>query len=189
MRDPRGYLRPEEIKKIVEVCKTLKELAVIETLRRTGIRVSELLSIRRDSISWDEKTLLIRWLKHEKKGNKNNVTPLMRQVYIDNKLIEILQRFVEKYAITNYLFPVTRQAIFKMVRSIGRRAHILTVGSKKIHPHHFRHSFVVNALKKGVKIETIQKLVGHKDISTTAHYLQFSSEELKEAVEKIWSDE
>jgi site-specific recombinase XerD len=84
------------------------------------------------------------------------------------------------------LFPITRQRAFQIIREAGEQAGIQKVGDKKIHNHHLRHSHCVAYIRKNNTLEGLRKLqqrIGHANIQTTAHYLQFGPEQQKETEE------
>ena len=69
----------------------------------------------------------------------------------------------------------------------GKDAGIEYVGDKRIHPHHFRHSYSIYMVDR-ISIRKLQELLGHSDINTTAHYLQYSEKDIGDDVEKAWED-
>ena len=81
------------------------------------------------------------------------------------------------------------------MQKLGRRAGIRELGDpvvskrRKLHPHHLRHSFAIHAIKRGMGIERLQKILGHQSPATTALYPQFSMVDLHEEYDKLWEDE
>ena len=179
MRDLKGYMTQEQLDKIEQKCTTLKELSIIQTLRYTGIRVSELTTIEIKNVLLKERIIIIYALKQRKKYRKE------RRIIISTTLAETLQYYIKEHKPQTQLFKITRFGIFKLVRRLGKRTGINTIGEKQLHPHHFRHSFAINWIKKGGGLEQLQKYLGHTDIKTTTQYLQFSPQDVKEEYDKI----
>ena len=110
----------------------------------------------------------------------------MREGYLT---LDVLKRYIEEYNIKEgRLLKITARRVEQIVYEAGEAAGIPKVGTKKIHPHHFRHSHCVAWVRANPTIEGLRKLqqrVGHASITTTAHYLQFAFEEQREEVEKV----
>ena len=163
--DFEGYLEPEEIEKLLKSCETLKEFLIVSILWATGITARELVNIRVKDILFEEKAIFVRGLKS--KLNK-------RKIPISDNLLYLLRLYIIENNLSpeDRLFPYTRQWIFNLIRKIGKKAGIVKVGKKGIHPHHLRHSFAIFCLKNGMDLITLRKLLGHKSIVTTAFYLE-----------------
>ena len=181
MKDPRGYLTDEEIERIFKACTNIKDYLVIRTLARTGIRVTELIMIRPADLLPNENQIIITQLK--KRGES------YRNVYIDKVTMDTLIQYVrlKKIEPDERIFNITRFAIFAIVRKVGKLANINQVGKSKIHPHNFRHSYAIKAIRSGVDIRKLQLLLGHSSYSTTAAYLQYGSKELRDEYDKMFS--
>jgi len=163
--------------------RNLKLKAMLHILYGSGLRVSELVSLTTDSIIQDEETkryvILIRG-----KGNKERIVP------INNIAISVIQEYLimksEKFKFSKYLFPsqsktghITRQGFAKLLKEVA-----IDVGipKEKVSPHVIRHAFATHLLSHGADLLTIQKLLGHKDISTTQIYTHVSNEKIKDLV-------
>lgn len=133
MKDPKGYLTDEEVEKLLNSTSSVRDYVVIRLLSRLGIRVSELIHIKVKDILFDDNQIIVSQLK--KKGEFH------RNAYIDKDTCEILKKYIIMHKMNkeDYILPVTRQTIFYIVRTVGKKAGINTVGSKPIHPHNFRH--------------------------------------------------
>ena len=157
---------------------------MLHILYGAGLRVSELVSLTKDAIIYDEETrryaLLVRG-----KGNKDRLVPLNRLAVnsIQNYLIKLNQ----SSRLSQYLFPsrakeghMTRQGFAKLLKELA-----VEVGlpGNKVSPHVVRHAFATHLLAHGADLLSIQKLLGHKDISTTQIYTHVSNEKLKTLVE------
>lgn len=161
--------------------KNLKLQAMLHILYGSGLRVSELVSLTIDSIIQDEETkryvILIRG-----KGDKERIVP------INNLAIDVINEYLssrtEKYS--KYLFPsnsksgyMTRQGFAKLLKKVAIDCGI---PGDKISPHVIRHAFATHLLSHGADLLSIQKLLGHKDISTTQIYTHISDDKIKSLV-------
>ncbi|MBQ8651281.1 MAG: tyrosine recombinase [Alphaproteobacteria bacterium] len=156
--------------------------AMLHILYGAGLRVSELVTLTTDSIIVDEDqqkfVLLVRG-----KGNKERIVPLNKIALIAIK--DYLKNRNAKNSI--YLFPshsksghITRQGFAKLLKEI---ADFVNIPRDKISPHVIRHAFATHLLARGADILSIQKMLGHKDISTTQIYTHVSNERIKHLVE------
>ena len=163
--------------------RNLKLKAMLHILYGSGLRVSELVSLTIDSIIQDEETnryiILIRG-----KGDKERIVP------INNIAISIIKEYLatrpERFKSSKYLFPsnsksgyITRQGFAKLLKEV---AVDVGIPQNKISPHVIRHAFATHLLSHGADLLSIQKLLGHKDISTTQIYTHVSNEKIKDLV-------
>jgi integrase/recombinase XerD len=191
MKDPRGYLSREQVEKLIGSAQNLRDQLMLQIMYRCGRRVSEVLLLKPEDILWEDKKIIFSILKRKKPVKElkpvDDATLKLLDLYINN---EIVMKGVRKKFSGDKLFPVTRQYVFKMVRKLGERAGITKVGNKKLHPHHLRHSFAVHAVRTTVKtaedLRKLQMYMGHANIATTSHYLQFSPDEQRSLIEGMW---
>lgn len=163
--------------------RNLKLKAMLHILYGSGLRVSELVSLTIDSIIQDEETnryiILIRG-----KGDKERIVP------INNIAISVIKEYLatrpERFKSSKYLFPsnsksgyITRQGFAKLLKEV---AVDVGIPKNKISPHVIRHAFATHLLSNGADLLSIQKLLGHKDISTTQIYTHVSNEKIKDLV-------
>ncbi len=156
-------LTKDEIKIMIESARNKKSKLIIKFLYSTGLRVSELVNVKKNDIEIKEK---IGWVR-KGKGNKDRIFILPES--LTEELNEIMK------AESDILFPVTTRAIQKIVKNTLRRAKI----TKKVSPHTLRHSYATHLLESGVDIRKIQELLGHSNLQTTQIYTHVSTEELK----------
>lgn len=151
-----------------------RDLLIFKFLAFTGVRRSELLSVRCQDIK--ECYLFIR----QGKGEKQRVIPLTK------KLCEEVNDYIHwaKLSPSNQLFPLSKTRLCAIVRGYAAKA-----GIKDITPHQLRHYFATRLIEKGARLRSIQELLGHEDISTTAIYLDVVPYHLKETVELLEEDE
>jgi len=175
------YLMNDEVTVILKNCRNLKERLVIKLLVYTGIRVSELCSIRIPDIDLNSKTLKIR----NGKGDKDRLVVFSEKVVPDLKLY--LMDVREKKPKSDFLFPTSKSkkispvTIERLVRMIVKRSGI----TKKVTPHTFRHTFATSLLRNGADLRIIQVLLGHSSISTTQIYTHVDDRALRTGYEKF----
>lgn len=156
--------------------------AMLHILYGAGLRVSELVSLTRDCLIQDEETkryvILVRG-----KGNKERIVP------INNLAIDAINEYLMNTASkinSKYLFPstakeghITRQGFAKLLKNIAVE---VGIPGNRISPHVVRHAFATHLLSHGADLLSIQKLLGHKDISTTQIYTHISNDKIKSLV-------
>ena len=156
---------------------------MIELLYATGIRVSEMVSLKLGNINEDLSQIII-----NTKGNKERVIPIISSVrrQLNNYLNELKTNLKKKKG-PIFIFPsnskeghITRNRFFQLLQNLA-----ITVGIEKdrVSPHVLRHSFATHLLEKGVDLRLIQESLGHKDISTTEIYTHLDRKRLKNVLE------
>lgn len=162
-------LTKEEINKLIKSTTNKKSKLIIQLLYSSGLRVSELVNLKKQDLNFTEKTGWVR----EGKGKKD------RMFILSEKLSKKLQKFINKHSDWNYLFskekPLTTRNIQKIIQKTTQKANI----QKKVHPHTLRHSFATHLLDQGVDLRKIQFLLGHSSIATTQIYTHISQEQVK----------
>jgi site-specific recombinase XerD len=161
-------LSKEEITQILDATRNLKHWTIMATLYATGMRCNEIRLLKVEDI--DSKRMLI----HIRNGKGQ--TP--REVNLSPALLERLRIYWRWRKPSDWLFPSKQRPQYPMddksIRHLcanaGRRAGI----KRHVHPHVFRHSFATHLLDQGADLRTIQVLLGHADIRTTARYLRVS---------------
>jgi integrase/recombinase XerD len=155
----------------------LMHIVMVELLYSTGVRVSELVTLRVSDVDWQNECFLIRG-----KGNKERLVPF--NMTTKKALIEYVGPL--KNLKTVWLFPsphknspLTRQRVFQILRQL---ASLAGLDFKKISPHVVRHTFATHLLDHGATLINVQHLLGHSDISTTELYTHVTSKKLKESV-------
>ncbi len=163
--------------------KNLQALLLTELLYATGLRVTELVSMKISDLSENLDSIQI-----VGKGNKERVIP------IPNLTKKVLKKYIESVgfiklaekAKDNWLFPshkqhLTRQAYYYKLKIIAHKAGL---NFKKISPHMLRHAFASHMLKNGADLKVIQYLLGHEDISTVQIYTHINLRDSLEAIKK-----
>jgi len=175
MTDMQGYLEPEQVHALIAGAKNFRDTVILTLLWTTGCRLSEMLMITVEDISFKDNVLYIWTLKRKLSRRYQRVVPM------DGRTMTLIQEYLTKYRIkTGPLFSIKRRRVGQIVTEIGQRVGIPRVGSKGIHPHHFRHSHAVRWVRTNKGMESLKKLqqrLGHASFATTAHYLQFDPSE------------
>ena len=162
----------EAIEKLRDNCENARDLAIIDLLYSTGIRVGELVNINISDVSFEQRECIVFG-----KGNKE------RRVYFDAKAKIHLQQYLKTRTDDNPALFVTLDAphdrlkisgVEIRLRTLGRR-----VGVNRIHPHKFRRTMATRAIDKGMPIEQVQKILGHSQIDTTMQYAIVNQENVK----------
>jgi len=175
MKDPGGYLKGEDINKIIYAARNEKEKLIIKTLAVTGRRISEVvgyLGVSPKDINMETSTIAFTVLK--KKKDVSGDRP-RRQKYVPRELCEELIDFSRRIGVEKDkpIFPMTRHMAFKVVRRAADRAGVTTVSGKRVHPHHFRHTFVTQRIMGGISWERalqIKEYMEHSNIGVTESY-------------------
>jgi integrase/recombinase XerD len=157
----------------------LRDRAMLETLYATGLRVSELVGLKRSQVGFD--TGVVRVLG---KGSKERLVPLGEEAIAWLKrYLASARPLLAKDAKTDAVFitarraPLTRQAFWQSIKRYAVRADIPTT---KLSPHTLRHAFATHLLNHGADLRVVQLLLGHADITTTTIYTHVARERLKQ---------
>ena len=178
----------DEVFRIENCCRSEASKLMVLIAYNCGLRVSELCSIKIHDFNWEEwkidKTKMGR-LTLIGKGEKTSVLPVKPEImqrlgeWVNNDWGKIYGSLKEIPQET-ILFPVSVRKFHKLLANASEKA----LG-KRINPHRLRHSFATNLLEHNIDIKTIQRLMRHKDISSTQIYLHVDNKRLDEAIEKF----
>ena len=153
----------EMIEMLRDHCRCTRDLAMIDLLYSTGIRVGELVGLNISDIDFEERECIVYG-----KGDKE------RRVYFDAKAKLHLQNYISTRNDTNPALFVTLDAPYERLKISGVEIRVRELGRKlnieKIHPHKFRRTMATRAIDKGMPIEQVQKILGHSQIGTTMQY-------------------
>ena len=168
----------EEIEKMRDKCQNLRDLAIIDLLYSTGIRIGELVRLNIDDIDFEERECIVFG-----KGDKE------RCVYFDAKTKIHLMSYINSRSDENPALFVTLDSPYDRLRISGveiRLRHLgRELGINKVHPHKFRRTMATRAIDKGMPIEQVQRLLGHSQIDTTMHYAIVNQTNVKVAHRKF----
>lgn len=171
-------LSREEVKLVLETPKNLGYRAMFSTMYAAGPRVSEVANLKVEDIDSGRGILWIRGGK----GRKD------RRTLLPPKLLELLRVYWRWEHPKDWLFPgekpgtpISKESIFRACQKAGQDAGI----SKAVHPHSLRHAFATHLLEAGVDLRTIQLLLGHAHLETTARYLHVANTTVRSTVSPL----
>ncbi len=180
MKQVKETYSDEALERLRDNCKTIRDLALIDMLASTGMRVGELVKLNRVDVDFVNRECVVLG-----KGSKERVvyfdarTKLHLQNYLNSRTDENEALFV------SLLEPHNRLEIAGveiMLRKLGRSLDI-----NKVHPHKFRRTLATRAIDKGMPIEQVQKLLGHQKIDTTMEYAIVDQQNVKNSHKKYLS--
>lgn len=158
-------------------CGTLRDLAIIDLLASSGMRVGEMVALNRDDINFNERECVVFG-----KGNKE------RLVYFDARTKIHLQNYLDSRTDSDPALFVTLRSPFQRLQIGGVEVRLRELGKRllipKVHPHKFRRTMATTAIDKGMPIEQVQQLLGHQKIDTTMHYAMVKQQNVKLAHRK-----
>ncbi len=180
------FLTEEEVQKLIaqpekKSSHSLRDKAMLEFLYATGLRVSELTSLRLKDLNLEQGFVLCRG-----KGGKERIVPighsarLVLRQYLQEVRPRLDKREDESLFLTNRGGAFTRQGFWKMLKKYGKQAGL----EKKISPHVLRHSFATHLLERGADLRSVQLMLGHSQITTTQIYTHVSRKRIQKVYEK-----
>lgn len=176
----KNVISDEDIEKLRDNCKEKRDLAIIDLLYSTGIRVGELVNLNIDDVDFEGRECVVYG-----KGDKE------RRVYFDAKAKIHLKEYIENRTDSNKALFVTLDAPYDRLKISGVEIRLRELGRKlnltRIHPHKFRRSMATRAIDKGMPIEQVQKILGHSQIDTTMQYAMVNQSNVKTAHQRYMS--
>lgn len=176
----KNTISDEGIEKLRDHCRERRDLAIIDLLYSTGIRVGELVNLNIDDVDLEGRECVVYG-----KGGKE------RRVYFDAKAKVHLKEYIENRCDDNEALFVTLDAPYDRLKISGVEIRLRNLGRQlnleKIHPHKFRRSMATRAIDKGMPIEQVQKILGHSQIDTTMQYAMVNQNNVKTAHQKYMS--
>lgn len=186
------YLSQEEVQQLLDAAQHdtteigKRNVVMLYLLYTTGVRVSELVSLKASSIEFDRGCLRVHG-----KGGKDRIVPLplvmvsMLQVYLET----VHKKFTQTYHTTDYLFPIsygkkvrplTRQAFWLLLKELCKKTSL----TRPISPHVLRHSLATHLLKNGANLRSLQLLLGHENLATVQIYTHVEVDHLRNVYDK-----
>lgn len=167
----------EGVELLRDNCKQVRDLAIIDLLYSTGMRVGELVRLNRDDINFEERECIVFG-----KGEKE------RKVYFDAKTKIHLKKYLDGRTDENTALFVTLDAPYDRLKISGVEIRMRNLGKKlnmdRVHPHKFRRTMATRAIDKGMPIEQVQKILGHSQIDTTMQYAIVNQSNVKVSHQK-----
>ena len=162
----------ENIEKMRDECKNIRDLSIIELLISTGMRVGELVNLNVDDLNLEDRSCVV-----QGKGNKQ------REVYFDARTKIHLMQYLNIRKDNNKALFVSKNKPHQRLSISGIELIVRRLGAKtdvnRVHPHKFRRTLATMAIDKGMPIEQVQKLLGHVKIETTMHYAMVNQSNVK----------
>lgn len=197
--DPADRLKPPKVEKkfpqILTIAETkklidgpdinsdkgIRDRAMLELLYATGIRVSELISLKKEDMNLSMEYVVC----HEK--NKDRIIPFgsaakeALNLYLEKTREKMMGETENEYLFVNCSGkPMSRQGFWKLIKYYADKAGI----EKEITPHTFRHSFAAHLLENGADVHSVQKMMGHADVSTTQMYVEMQAGSVRDVYKK-----
>jgi len=181
------YLSFEEVEKLLSLPDEsseigLRDKAILETMYATGLRVSELITLKLENLNLEHG-----YLKCAGKGGKERIVPLGEianqkiRSYLKFSRDKLLKGEKSEFLFVNYRGKkLTRQGLWKIIKSYATKIGLRS----KITPHILRHSFATHLLEKGADLRSVQLMLGHSQITTTQIYTHITRERLRRLYEK-----
>lgn len=175
----RKPLSAEELERVRKECKTPREAALLEFFYSTGCRLSEVVSVNKSDINWNERSLFVIG-----KGRKE------RRVFFSVRAKVLLEEYLKTRSDNeDALFVTERKPIHRLanrgvqveINKIGKRSGI----NKKVFCHLLRHTMATQAINNNVSLGDLQTMLGHSSANTTLIYAKINEEQIKQAYKKI----
>lgn len=161
--------------------KEIRDKAMLELLYATGIRVTELISLRVSDVNLQMNYIVCR------DGNKERVVPFGKEAksalirYLEGTRSVMIEDSDSQYLFANcYGQPMSRQGFWKLIKNYARKAGI----TLDITPHTLRHSFAAHLVENGADLRSVQEMLGHSDISTTQVYASMAQKSIRDVYAK-----
>lgn len=162
----------EAMERMRDECHSLRDLAIIDLLASSGMRVGELVHLNREDIDFENRECIVFG-----KGHKE------RPVYFDARTKIHLKNYLDSRTDDNPALFVTLQKPFRRLQISGVEIRLRHLGKElgipKVHPHKFRRTLATRAIDKGMPIEQVQRLLGHTQIDTTMQYAMINQKNVK----------
>lgn len=167
----------EDLEKMRDKCTELRDLAMIDMLASTGMRIGEMVLLNKADINFNERECVVFG-----KGDKERI------VYFDARTKIHLQNYIDSRTDDNPALFVTLRFPHERIKIGGIESRLREMGKQldiqKVHPHKFRRTLATMAIDKGMPIEQLQQLLGHKRIDTTLQYAMVKQSNVKLAHKK-----
>lgn len=170
----------EDVEHIKDACRSLRDIAIVDILLSTGMRVGELVKLKIEDISMENRECVVLG-----KGQKERIvyfdfgTKVRLQAYFSSRDDNSPFAFV---GISRDHKPLNVPGVESIIRKLGKAA-----GISKCHPHRFRRTLATKAIHKGIPIEQVQKILGHAKIETTLRYAIVEQSNVRNSYQRLFS--
>ena len=176
---PYQYLREpltaKESDRLSNACETPTERLVVWTLLDTGLRVAELCSLTSKDVLWKRRQFRLKGkVGQDGQKTKARLVPMSLRV----------RALMKQHFALEKVFPVQKRRAQDIVKAVADRARI----TKEVSPNVLRHTFATTALQKGISLPSVQKILGHDNLQTTASYLYSAKVSVQDEFERKWSE-
>lgn len=162
----------ETIEKLRDSCEEIRDLALIDFLTSTGVRVGELVKLNKNDINFEDRSCIVFG-----KGSKE------REVYFDARTKLHLEKYLSMRNDDNPALFVSLLSPYDRLEISGVEIRLRKLGRdlelQRVHPHKFRRTMATKAIDKGMPIEQVQRLLGHAKIDTTLQYAMVNQNNVK----------
>lgn len=176
-RTVKSVYTDEELELLRDSCNNRRDLAIIDFLSSTGVRIGELTKINISDIDFDKRECLVLG-----KGNKERI------VYFDARSKIHMLDYLESRVDDNEALFVSLNRPYNRLKISGVEIRLRNLGERlnieRVHPHKFRRTLATKAIDKGMPIEQVQTLLGHTKIDTTLHYAMVNQNNVKQSHRK-----
>ena len=161
-------LRWEDVIRLLRASRDLLDRVIVLLLAETGLRSSELLGLRVGDIDFESGEVVVRSAKYGKE----------RVVFLGDDALRVLKEYVElkRLGPEDRVVNISYQALYKRLKRLARDAGLPV---EKVRPHILRHTFATEALRRGMSLPALQRILGHSDIKITQVYLHLVKEDVK----------
>ena len=166
------YHRKTEIQQMLEKADqhNQRDYLILKILWSTGLRGSELTSLKKKDLEFNEKRIIVR----NGKGGKDRVVPIPQEIR------NLLKMWTNNLNKDDHVFDISSRTLRNIVYKYAEKCGFTSK------PHKWRHSFAIHCLKNGLDLRTLQKILGHSSLSTTQIYLDVVAEDVQKEYEKVW---
>lgn len=171
------YLGVAQVEKILKVAQDPRDQLLIQVLFHTGLRIGEVTHLEVGDVDLEKRVIKIQakglWFP---KGLKERTVP------VDSSTARMIKEYLGERS-TGRIFEISDTYARRLIKDLVVKAGISQV---RVTPHIFRHSFAVHFLKNGGDLRSLQKILGHSDLATTAMYLSYTDKDVAESYDKVF---
>ncbi|MFH1053676.1 MAG: site-specific tyrosine recombinase/integron integrase [Candidatus Woesearchaeota archaeon] len=162
-------LRKDQIKEMIELTENIKHKIILKILYSTGIRLQELVDLKRKDIDFERNLVFVK----NGKGNKDRITIIGEGLKLDLLRYYSDYKFNTEYLLEGRKEKYSKKSVQKVLENSGGKIGL------RVTPHMLRHSFATHILESGVDLRLIQQLLGHSSVKTTQIYTQVATKEIQ----------